>query len=699
MATHIVQWKSPSPIWGRIAAADQARPAILRFASDDFMDQLLAIMAADPRKVGELIARPESWRSTGADTPDLVERVPLPRIARMLARKRADAERSTGLAATEQERITEENGVTRKLPLKLYHPAHGRHYLVAANLVCAIPGLPDRSAEPDQLGFVLRRLVLPRNSKDESAREEFAFVKDEAGFHWQRVEADSLAGDPVARLVEGEEMLRLFPINFSDVSGQPRRLLAGVIPVGRREEYMGGRVQREAPASRRNGAGASGHALEPGTTPKTARKLQFRIDVSEPWKNLVRSAYSSASKIMDDLSKDVTGIVGKRKKQARDANISLQAQSWLVLLDFADYLALHLPKVWDSVLHPANKGQLNLQEGALFAWLDSNGTRPGTDWQIDTPAFATNLREALRRVRTQSVRDLLEGAVRIYANNSQQAAQWPDFLYLLAGVREDTSTIVPTFAAAGPFTSLGSLSGVAADKDDADANPQPPDPIGTSAIETSAAYLDKLVQLVTIALEVNATTPAPPLPYAAQLQVALAETAGDPGWFVLRCAYTRPECGPLQPPMLSPPSQRFQLASFFDPDAPARPIRIALPLDTTPAGLRKFNKNTAFMISDVLCGQMQRVKGLGFIDLVLSVLPWPFHKDLDLGPQGLGPCGPSGSIGMICSLSIPIITICALILMIMIVLVLDLIFKWIPWLIFCFPIPGLKAKSDAGQQP
>jgi hypothetical protein len=684
MATHIVQWKSPSPFWGRIGPEDQARPAILRFASDDFMGQLLAMLDAEPQRLGEVIARPETWRSPGTDTPDLVERVPLPRLARLLVRKRKDAERPGTLAPTEHTRTITENDVTTTMDLKLYHPAHQRHYLVAANLVCAAPGLPDRAASREQVGFVLRRMVLPRNSTDEAAREEFAFVNDPGGARWQRIEPDSTAADPVARLAEGEEMMPLFSMNFSDATGQPRRLLAGVIPVGRREEYMVGRVQREAPASKRNGAGAAGSALEPGTTSKTARKLQFRMEVSEPWKNLVRSAYYSAAKITDPLSEGVSGILTKRRKQACDANVSLQAQSWLVLLDFADYLALHLRKVWDSVVDPTKADKLNEAEGNLFEWLNSTKTEPGEGWQIETAPFAANLRDALKRVRTDKVRRLLEDAVRTFADKPGLTSAWPGFFYLLAGVRQTGLT----FSAAGPFTSLGSLSGVTADKDDVDANPQPLD-----TAETSAAYLDKLVQLVTMALDANATTPAPPLPYAARLSVALAETAGDPGWFVLRCVYTRPECGPLHPPLLSPPSQQFQLASFFDSDAPARPIRIALPLDTTPAGLRKFNKNTAFMISDVLCGQVQRVKGLGFIDLVLSVLPWPFHKDLDLGPQGLGPCGNGTTFGMICSLSIPIITICALILMIMIVLVLDLIFKWIPWLIICFPIPGLKAKK------
>ena len=65
-----------------------------------------------------------------------------------------------------------------------------------------------------------------------------------------------------------------------------------------------------------------------------------------------------------------------------------------------------------------------------------------------------------------------------------------------------------------------------------------------------------------------------------------------------------------------------------------------------------------------------------------------------IGSEGIGPCNTtSGNLGMICSLSIPIITICALILLFMIVLVLDIICKWIPWFIICFPLPGFKAKK------
>jgi hypothetical protein len=89
---------------------------------------------------------------------------------------------------------------------------------------------------------------------------------------------------------------------------------------------------------------------------------------------------------------------------------------------------------------------------------------------------------------------------------------------------------------------------------------------------------------------------------------------------------------------------------------------------------------------------VQRAKNLGFIDLVRSVLPWPLHKDLDVGSGG--PCNDgSVSLGMICSISIPIITICALILLFIFVLLLDLVFRWIPYFVICFPVPRFKGKS------
>ncbi|HYH79736.1 MAG TPA: hypothetical protein VEX86_08055, partial [Longimicrobium sp.] len=145
--------------------------------------------------------------------------------------------------------------------------------------------------------------------------------------------------------------------------------------------------------------------------------------------------------------------------------------------------------------------------------------------------------------------------------------------------------------------------------------------------------------------------------------------------YVIRCVYARPRCGRLAPPVVSDASAEFRLAGFFDADAPQRPIRVAMPVDTSPAALRKYDRNVAFLLSDELRKQMSRVKGM---------------KELMDGEVG----SPSGlDISVICSLSIPIITICALIVLMLMVSLLNIVFFWLPFFITCFPVPTLKAKE------
>jgi hypothetical protein len=197
--------------------------------------------------------------------------------------------------------------------------------------------------------------------------------------------------------------------------------------------------------------------------------------------------------------------------------------------------------------------------------------------------------------------------------------------------------------------------------------------------------IEDLAVLVNLALQQLPEKAAPAVPIAAKPMLDSRDA-----WFVVRCVFESPDCGPLRPPVVSAATEPFQMAGFFDPDAPARPIRIALPLDTSPAGLRKFDKNTAFMMSDLLCGQMERMKGVSLGDLVRSVLPWPLHKDLSV--PDTGPC--KNEAGTMCTLSIPIITICAMLLLMIIVNLLDIIFRWVPYFKMCFPIPGLLAKKS-----
>lgn len=167
--------------------------------------------------------------------------------------------------------------------------------------------------------------------------------------------------------------------------------------------------------------------------------------------------------------------------------------------------------------------------------------------------------------------------------------------------------------------------------------------------------------------------------------------------FVVRFVFEKPHCGNLFAPLVSRPAGPLEMAPFFDPDAPARSVRIRMPLDISPAGLRKYKKNAMVLFSDLMCGKIKKTKKMTLADLVLSVLPWPFHKDLpNIGNSG--PCRRSDgeTMGMFCSLSIPIVTLCALVLLTIMVNLFNIFFKWIPWFFMCFPLPdfsGLKGKD------
>ena len=359
---HPIRWQSPQPLWARfgetvrvaVTAPDQTRPAILRFATDDFMEQLLAVLAADPRRLGEFIARPETWRGPQQDPLDAVDRTRLPRLPQVFPWIRKKQSTSTTLAPTTNERSDVVHDVTVKVPLKLYHPAHQRHYIVAANLVCAVPGFPDRTVgtgRREQVAFVLRR-ILPENQSAGAPKREYGFVKDARGPHWERVPPHANAVDAYAHTVAGEELLPLFPLNFSDDLGHPRRLRAGVIPVGRREEYMGSpRFETALPPGTSTSPVITGDPVAVAKTKKSARKEQLKFDVTEPWKALIRAMDKAAQRINSpDKSSDTSDDDKRtnRRKSALQANEGAQLQSWLILLDFADYLVFSTP--WEDAL-------------------------------------------------------------------------------------------------------------------------------------------------------------------------------------------------------------------------------------------------------------------------------------------------------------------------------------------------------------
>lgn len=142
--------------------------------------------------------------------------------------------------------------------------------------------------------------------------------------------------------------------------------------------------------------------------------------------------------------------------------------------------------------------------------------------------------------------------------------------------------------------------------------------------------------------------------------------------YVLRFVYERPQCDPAIVEV-SQPSQPFTFAPFFDPDAPARPIRIPLPSDVSIAGMRKFKKNVSFMMSDAMRKKMNQV--LGREESLLS-------DDPEVNAEDSG-----AAFAFICSFSIQIIFIIAFMLLLIFAFVFNIIFWWMAFFRICLPVP------------
>jgi hypothetical protein len=142
--------------------------------------------------------------------------------------------------------------------------------------------------------------------------------------------------------------------------------------------------------------------------------------------------------------------------------------------------------------------------------------------------------------------------------------------------------------------------------------------------------------------------------------------------YVTRLVYERPRCAEPDRLTVSAPSEPFRLAHFYDPDAPFRDQQLVLPVDTSLTGLRKFPRAVKVELSAHLRKQVERVQAVKLDDLDSGEIP----------PEG------PGNLGLICSLSIPIITICALMLLMIIVSLLNIVFFWVPLFKICLPKAG-----------
>jgi hypothetical protein len=346
-----------------------------------------------------------------------------------------------------------------------------------------------------------------------------------------------------------------------------------------------------------------------------------------PWANL-EGVGKAGSVIITNLQQNSASANDLNTARQR-VNDQIQSISWYTFLDFANFLSSYAPPVWNAIAGTGGGSPTQEQQTLLATLSNTRHIASGI-------SFAAALKNAKDQEQT------LDSITTVY--DSSVTSDWPSpgLIFPLAQISD------PGAAALSPALSR-----------------------------------DTLETQVMAALEPEPVRQPLPVRTASQVQ---ANPMASP-WFTVRCVFERPNCPALTQPLLSEPTAAFQISAYFDPDAPARPIRIGLPVDTTPAGLRKFDKNTAFIMSDTLCGQVGRLQSMGFGDLIRTVLPFPLHQDLS---GGGGPC-PGG--GTVCSFSIPIITICALIMLILIVKLLDIIFFWMPFFQICLPLPKFTAKG------
>jgi hypothetical protein len=548
-AEPIVQWVTASPLWKtpQQTPAQIQQPAILRFASDTFMEDLARQLQKEVPDLSNHQAVPESFR----------------------------------------ELLPGESGDTPPPPaqLKLYQPTHGHFCLIAANLVCRIVGLPDKvvdTTQAERVGFVLRRRISVDNLT------EFAWVSTSESPNsrtWLMLQHGT-----EQTLAEQEELLPLFPVNFVE-NRQRRRLLVGLIPTSSRETFKATKTALPSPFDTSTPPGT------PPTQPSDPRMDEFQSNIID----LIQlHLQAKIQDLPDELKGKKAEIDAERERHEQEASL-------FVLLDFATFLDRYpspAASLWSAIYTstpPTDSARLRLYNLLSTSYInDATVNNTLITWQT-----------ALHTV-------------------------W-DQRNAITGLDGGAATTLPTYNLRYTKIDFPTL------------HDSVKNAIGLyHAPEHSPA--NDLVPLP----KLNSTGVGTPL-------------------FSLRCVYQRMRCGAIQN-IVSDASVPFEIASFFDFDAPARPIRISLPVDTSIANLRKFKKNVSFVMSNKLRQQMESV------------------TDLKSVIDGNIASGQEFDLGLICSFAIPIITICAMLVLMIFLVLLNIVFWWLPFVRICFPIPLISKK-------
>ena len=478
---HNIQWRGPGPLWMQqstvgmrnVNDALSAKPTILRFATDNFMDDLIDTLADRPQNLIDYIARPETWREpmeAPSQQPIKENETGISRIvtrthnrARLLAEAKSDkAKTHTAKEAAQRHFLSDDKEF--HLPLKLFQPAHQRYYLVSASLVKNETGLPDYKVQPtnqEKASYIMRRLVPPEDASDDKSRtpddswEEYAFVQTSRGAVWKSLgKFDSPASK---LLVNQEEQHSLFPSRYAE-NCCDRTIYSGLIPVGKREAWMAAPAEGEADSI------SSSESIT-GKTDSLAKAI-FVLTVAEPWRALINQAdfqrvnQLNSEPLPEDISEDEENKARDDKQRAfRTLRDQIQTGSWYILLDFADFLGKYFPDLYSVITGDAASDSLSddlkiLYEILVDTKLSSSFSKKLLDMPYPNSTIFTpnNLVEALATIG--DYREKLESASNdfirfnedespFHENESELVREWPNMWFPLADA-EFSAPVPPT---------------------------------------------------------------------------------------------------------------------------------------------------------------------------------------------------------------------------------------------------------------
>lgn len=493
-------------------------------------------------------------------------------------------------------------------PLSFYQPAHQRYYMVTASLVCRERGLPDRAV--DTTTDERTAFVLRRlvaPDAESTETHEYGWT----GTAWKPVD------DPT-EVADAEQPLKMFPKSYApkapaeQMKGD-RRVWAGLIPAGKRDTYETAPVRHDktigtASAGTDGSDGAGGDEADNG---EGASELPPKgDDLSDPRKTKFATQVIGAfDGVRDALKKENSTVTAA---DVRDPLVF----AWL---DLWQFLGEHFDGIQETI---ADDKPIGSDDSDVLRVLDAIDVSRLNGW--------TTAADALRAVEAHESE--VEGGTLSDVLKPSDLPSLDDGTLDRVALRGIINKIL-----------AAQVGGIG------------------ESIDTPA--LQEVVDEELGTLEDPSTL-------TGDLKPPATDPAGA-GQYVVRCLYERPNCPPRSRVLVSRPSKAFQLASFFDADAPARDINITLP-SSAMEDLRDSSQSVNLVFAKELRRQAERVQKVTL-------------DELQKGEVGEAP---AVNIGMICSLSIPIITICALVLLIIMVSLLNIVFWWLPFFKICFPLPS-----------